>query len=293
MSKNLYIKKDGAAVSAGSDVALVQAQGSRYCGGTFSAVTTPLANGVWAGPNAVYGSGENWVSASGYIVVPVSGQYAISIQPAGLSVDSITRRRVALYRNDVVITQAELNPNNTPNTIVFPLVSTIYSLNAGDRISIGLVLYGAASTGGTVAGGFFNTVLLETKVPVIAGQGLLQSGGAFQFDAQGNGFTDNYFEAETQVGWYTRADGKKKPVYKNIIVSDNPVNASAWNNTHVSAVGVERVLESSLLSDDGGAYTCYISITNVPGYFVLLCKDSVGSNARVILKYTKTTDAWE
>jgi hypothetical protein len=289
MGKSIYHLADGAPVDAGSDVALVQAQGSRYCSGSFVGPVS-VGNNVLAILNPVVNSGENWISG-GFFVAPESGRYLLSFMAGGSTVvDAFRRRTLITDITNTALAAEEINASIATGTSLFPTVTAVLNVSKDTVLKFGVLIYGG--TGDTNTGGRFNIVLLETKIPIIAGQNNLVSGGAFQFDAQGNGYTENYFEAETQVGWYTRADGKKKPVYKKIIVSDNPVNASAWNNTHVSAVGVERVLESSLLSDDGGTYACYMTISNIPGYFVLLCKDSVGSNARVVLKYLKSTDAW-
>jgi hypothetical protein len=83
--------------------------------------------------------------------------------------------------------------------------------------------------------------IVQTIPPMISGRGALVSGGAFQFDADGNGFTDNFSEAETQVGWYTRANGEKKPIYRRAFTG----YAVGAANTIVSVIlmtGVDAIV---------------------------------------------------
>jgi hypothetical protein len=85
----------------------------------------------------------------------------------------------------------------------------------------------------------------QMLAPIIAGQGALVSGGAFQFDADGQGYTENYFETEVQVGWYTRADGKKKPVYSRMYISTTQSAAANTYYDETLAWGVETILNAA------------------------------------------------
>jgi hypothetical protein len=53
------------------------------------------------------------------------------------------------------------------------------------------------------------TKISKLSPDIIANKGALVSGGSFQFDEDGHGFTKNYFDTETAVGWWR--DGR--PVY--------------------------------------------------------------------------------
>ncbi|MDR1533392.1 MAG: hypothetical protein LBS62_14630 [Clostridiales bacterium] len=75
-----------------------------------------------------------------------------------------------------------------------------------------------------------NNVIVEIRITqvavnspyLVANKGALVSGGAFQFDTDGNGYTENYSTEEIKVG--TWVDGK--PIYKKTWYRDNVEFAS-------------------------------------------------------------------
>jgi hypothetical protein len=74
------------------------------------------------------------------------------------------------------------------------------------------------------------TKISQQSPYIVANKGALVSGGAFQFDADGNGYTKNYFDAETVVGRWR--DGR-------------PVYARTFQKTFPTAGRVSEVLEDS------------------------------------------------
>jgi hypothetical protein len=136
--------------------------------------------------------------------------------------------------------------------------------------------------------------------------------------AFGNTNTENYFETETQVGYYTRADGKKKPVYKTYFSGTIVTNIYAIQ--YNALIDINSGIVETLLSSTGG---CQTGLSNSPYYDInntvfsgvgidahafavrqqntgIAFLSSTGgysgtgyNNYRIWCSYTKTTDAWE
>jgi hypothetical protein len=168
MSKTIYHDASGTPISAGSDVAILQSQGSRYCSASFASVDSVTSN-VPVNLVPVYKAGDAaWLSGN-YIVVPKDGRYIISAYPDYLRTSNLARRRTVIQINDIIASLVELDPlAGTTTTGAFSCNTTLLDLKAGDKVSIVLFQYGTTSSDGINAGGFFNVVLLETKVPDIA-----------------------------------------------------------------------------------------------------------------------------
>jgi hypothetical protein len=120
---------------------------------------------------------------------------------------------------------------------------------------------------------------------------LIRKSDLKRFD-EGIKYTNNYFETETQVGWYTRADGKRKPVRAETISGLPGMDAYSWVNTEVSATGIERLLQGVVLSAEGGVYAGDVSLVVHAGFISLLIDEGIGAGAQAMLKYLKSTDAW-
>jgi hypothetical protein len=212
-------------------VALVQAQGSRYCFATFAAVDSVTSN-AQVNLVPVYKAGAaEWISGN-YIVVPKDGRYVIFAYPDYLRTSNLARRRTAVYLNDVIYSMTELNPlAGTTATGAFSCITTLLDLKAGDKVSISLFQYGTTSSDGISAGGKFCVTLIEDVAPIIAGQGNLVSGGAFQFDAQGNGYTENYLPGTYQVGWRYNDLNQRKPIYRRYFEGTLTIAANTLSTT--------------------------------------------------------------
>jgi hypothetical protein len=89
----------------------------------------------------------------------------------------------------------------------------IYNLVAGDVMSIG-VSKKAQGPKGTTNSAELQIVQLKKTVPdIIANKGALVSGGSFQFDIDGNCYTENYSTDEVKVGKWIN----EKKVYQRSI----------------------------------------------------------------------------
>jgi hypothetical protein len=162
----------------------------------------------------------------------------------------------------------------------------------------------------TTSTGFYTITKIETLVPVYAN---VKSGGALQIDEDGNGYTENYFESETQVGYYTRADGKKKPVYKTYFSGNISVAASTESEIILSTgnvqylLGIEgsaqigassRNMDINSSRGNGGNYDYYFGL-NQDGSnmsFISWSKYTRVSTAnayKIWVKWCKLSDAWE
>jgi hypothetical protein len=127
----------------------------------------------------------------------------------------------------------------------------------------------------------------------------LISGGAFQYDEDGNGYTENYFEGETQVGWYTRADGKKKPVYREsriLSVVIAPAATGTWVTLYTADTG-RQILRASMVPVDN-QQECndwrisYGSATGIVQVLPMFAYGGTCPGEMVSMTYLKSTDAW-
>jgi hypothetical protein len=128
------------------------------------------------------------------------------------------------------------------------------------------------------------------------------------------GYADNYSETEIQIGWYTRSDLQRKPIYKKVIRGDWGNVAANLNSNVILISTAEDMLDSggwwmpsttvkANIGDVvlGGGYATDYPMSDVgltsPGAIVLTTRSTVartaGTNSYLFWAvYTKTTDAW-
>jgi hypothetical protein len=83
----------------------------------------------------------------------------------------------------------------------------------GEVVALGFQMNAATGIQGSA---IFNKIKLNALSPyIIANKGALVSGGAFQFDADGNGYIKNYFPLGQEVRVGTYWDGK--PIYQKAV----------------------------------------------------------------------------
>jgi hypothetical protein len=155
-------------------------------------------------------SGEDWTNGNN-ITVPETGLYLISYNGTyGMSTQEGVRR-TAVYVNGVIYAPGGLRVNcHDVNWNGFSHSFTV-RLNKGDNLGLWASTEGATTLLATIWEAWLRATLLQKTAPyIIANKGALVSGGAFQFDADGNGYTENYSTDEIRVG--TWVDGK--PIYK-------------------------------------------------------------------------------
>jgi hypothetical protein len=201
-----YIKSEGGTlVPIGNTQGLLIPISARGCIGQN---TTPydVPSGSYT-PQYTFGTGEDWISAGG-IKVPKTGWYQVSYN---MVANGSGTERVTIYnltKNGVAQPQAtELTTNSAGDWSGYAN-STLVFCNENDILRFTLSMY--SGTNLHFQSSRLCVVLVEQQVPdLVANKGALVSGGAFQFDADGHGFTKNYFDTETVVGRWR--DGR--PVY--------------------------------------------------------------------------------
>jgi hypothetical protein len=197
-------------------------------------------------------------------------------------------------------------------------------LNKGDYFKLGTYDYYPLNVNinNNVNIARFEIINMAIRVPyIIANKGALVSGGAFQFDEGGNGYTENYDETRAiQVGWYKRADGKRKPVWRQIF--DIPQYSTVSGDlvtVEIAPYGLMEILLDVrgwvVTTANPASYTPLLmnnSITGSTDFHMrwcglypqdnkgLLLKDRTGSAwgtltfyGKAFVTFTKQSDAWE
>jgi hypothetical protein len=161
-----------------------------------------------------------------------------------------------------------------------------------------------------------NTVTLELQIvklqaftsELIANKGALVSGGAFQFDIDGHGYTENYSTTEMKVGTWING----KPLYKKTLAGSIQAGASgAYLDTVILSVADVAVLNPDQVirtdgywAEAGSSYFigsaemttfCTFIIYRRDGNKTISLKtqrsgDRNGGTYAISIYYTKTTD---
>jgi hypothetical protein len=170
--------------------------------------------------------GENWVNADNQIVAPETGLYLVTASGRyGSANTAMIRHAAARINGGMYSALHNAIHTETVNWDAFVIAGQA-RLNAGDAIDLAFQAEGGEGAALSVWDGFLRAALLQKSAPyTIANKGALVSGGAFRFDADGNGYTENYSFNEARVGTY--ADGK--PLYKKTIAGNTPNDASGYS----------------------------------------------------------------
>jgi hypothetical protein len=143
---------------------------------------------------------------------------------------------------------------------------------------------------------------------IVANKGALVSGGAFQFDIDGHGYTENYSTTEMKVGKWIN----DKPIYKKTLTGTIQTGASgAYLNTEILSVSDVAVLNpddvvriEGYWEEEGRHYFigsaemttfCTFLIYRKSGNKTMSLKtqrpgDRNGGTYALTIYYTKTTD---
>jgi hypothetical protein len=211
-----------------------------------------------------------------------------------------------------------------PSTWIEGNLSYAITLAAGDYFKMGTFDYYPTNINinADAAIARFDIVNLASQAPwLVANKGAFVSGGAFQFDENGNGYTENYDETQAvQVGWYKRADGKRKPVYRQIF--DIPQYTTVPGDIVTMEIAPYGLIEILLdvrwwvvTTANPSSYTPLLmnnSMTGGADFHMrwcglyphesegLLLKDRTGSAwgaltfyGKAFVTFTKQSDAWE
>jgi len=295
MAKSYYIKKTGDAQAMGDTRGLITSAGM---------VVPDYANITENKFASAAAADQSWTAdKDGF--VQLDGALSNSVAANKVYVIGFVND-VAVYQNGEYTAGA----GQTMNTTGFAQVAK------GDVVRLQLIASGGTVNPQVSTCRFIPPKVIQTIPPMIAGHGALVSGGAFQFDADGNGYTENYFESEIQVGWYTRADGKRKPVYRQYFTGQLSIAASTTDDRELipetsgiveqflGATGTAQIGASSRMMDinssrgDGGNYDYYFAVNQNSSGLSLMswCKYTRVSTAntyRVRASYIKATDAWQ
>jgi hypothetical protein len=142
----------------------------------------------------------------------------------------------------------------------------------------------------------FNKIKLNALAPyLIANKGALVSGGAFQFDADGNGYTDNYFPLNQELQIGTWMDGK--PIYQRTIEFALMNFLAENDNIIIYPVSIisnfKNLIDSKIFLNTYGEANHWLVMTIIDNNFVLTNIGPLSGTIPSIyctLKYTKTTD---
>jgi hypothetical protein len=223
-----YIKKGGDLIPIADTQGLLIPASARGCIGKFTGPLT-IASGS-ANITYSYDSGENWI-VDGGIKVPNTGMYIVSeaLNTEGSGTERVTTYRI-LKNNSQVGQSYQLTTNQAGDWSSYCNSTQIYC-NEGDILKFNVNMY--TGTNLVVNSSWLCVTLVEQSVPdIIANKGALVSGGAFQFDIDGHGYTENYSTQEVRVG--TWIDGR--PIFKRTLV-----NTTSWTSP-VADSNVTKVL---------------------------------------------------
>jgi hypothetical protein len=164
--------------------------------------------------------------------------------------------------------------SNQASTWIEGSLSYSITLAQGDYFKMGTFDYYPTNINinGDEAIARFDIVNLAPQVPyIVASKGALVSDGAFQFDENGNGYTENYDETQAiHIGWYKRADGKRKPVWRQIF--DIPQYATVPGDVVTVEIAPYGLME--ILLDVRG---WVVTTANPASYTPLLMNNSITS----------------
>jgi hypothetical protein len=242
-----------------------------------------------------------WLTSAKEITVPSDGSYTVCHFGALSAQVSVTYFYVSIYKfTGGVKTQIEREYyyNQTLVNGVINSSAVTYDLKAGDKIQIGYQCYTAQTTS-SASYNFVTVTKVSKQVPdIVANKGALVSGGAFQFDIDGHGYTENYSTNEVRVG--TWIDGK--PIYKKTIDTGALPNASVKGVAH-NISNIEWVLDIRGTAksttawitldrrgstDDNGSVRTSVDFTQVT--LATIANMSSYAESYLTLLYTKTTD---
>jgi hypothetical protein len=219
MAKTIKHRADGSYYEQGDTQGLMLPTPCDYASTTFQAYTSPA--GLWKIPplnNQIVGTGilQNSFKENKYFQAPVTGVYnfSVNIPPFSSAVDHVLLV-ISKYYTDTqygsVLSMVDLN-SDTLQSGAGSTNATV-RLNAGEKVAVYIFFWNAFNCS---AGDGFRVTLLQVSSPyIIANKGALVSGGAFQFDANGKGYTKNYFTLNQEVRVGTYLDGK--PVYQKSV----------------------------------------------------------------------------
>jgi hypothetical protein len=251
--------------------------------------------------------GEDWTNSDNQMVIPETGLYFIAYSGSyGSSEKSASMRMSTLRVNNTGILYTRNNVSNN-GWDGFNGSGFAY-LNAGDKLD----LWFSNETNAeniTIWNATLNLALLQVKTPyIVANKGALVSGGAFQFDVDGNAYTDNYSFDEVRVGTWVNG----KPLYKKTIFRNtSTVNLTdgQYSNFMTNVFGegyIDEVARTEWSGFDGmtaltGSSTYYDEIFQwlmTIGYkkiddtlFIRKKADAYITNLTVTLWYTKTLES--
>jgi hypothetical protein len=241
------------------------------------------------------GASGNFNLPQSNITIEETGWYAIfhSIQVNGNAVlGTITWAKNGAIQYVPISTSAG-NGNNCAVSGIVPLVK-------GDVVSGCLQMFSAFTTAG---GGHFSVLRLTQECPyIVANKSALVGTDSFIIDPNtGKAYTENYDErGEVMVGWYTRADGLKKPIYARYIVIANTTWAAnadlTLHSTFKSSFNVDIYLGAETRSTAAGlnivGRNSYLYGDILKQSMTLSSSAYAATDISTRVKYTKTTDTW-
>jgi hypothetical protein len=261
MSLTLKHRDDGSFYEQGDTQGLVVPGIPDFCQGSFASLSLPanVTTVLTPIPDLSLGVGGRWFdSANKRFTVPKDGSYSISYFPGkttgpnGYAIASVSAGGKNFTNNMNSSSTGVYSPESS-------ISATIY-LSAGQFITFSMYCNSAYTV---PAGGFFNITKLDVRMPyLVANKGALFSGGAFQFDVDGNGYTKNYSTNEIKIGkWIDGTD-----IYQKTFSLPSALTTWDYQNASLpypeqfpnNIIDYECILQSSI-----GTYTdIEISWTN-------------------------------
>jgi hypothetical protein len=319
---SIYIKKpDGTFERVGDTQGLMIPQTARYCRIQITNGQTITTNPVAVSFNPSTLQGENLMdSTNTKFVAPIAGLYIFNLADVSSTAAGNTNyKRVGVVRydkNNTLIEQVDYTLNAYQGTRNYYWSDgAVTWMNEGDYLSLQFSNSAGNLTLDTTYGnnkGYATFGLIEQQVPyLVANKGALVSGGAFQFDIDGNGYTKNYFPVGVEVRVGTHYNGK--PIYQRTVVREQNVafanaNVDAWRtNIFGSTTYIDEIVDQNntlKLSDTGknwlssgtnynngsGDWTCVIMYRQATDCLAIEKRVAITADVTITFWYTKTTD---
>jgi hypothetical protein len=286
-----YINTSTGLVPIGDTQGLLVPKMMRYCkleqDGAHTASNLPVS--------FKHQSGENWLLDKTEVKAPEDGLYLLTASCVFQDTD-VPRTVLQFTLNGASMPEGILTDVGAHTTAVGSFLSTqaVLLLHVEDRVK----MYAATDSSVVdVAASRLSMVLLQQQVPyIIANKGALVSGGAFQFDEDGNGYTENYSTGEVRCG--TWIDGK--PLYKQTVLFTGtwPYTSGLGVKLLDSFAPIEHLVNSEVYYKNSanplvrGCFEATVYINDSGGgiYVGSPSFSSGAGNYYMTVWYTKTTD---
>jgi hypothetical protein len=295
MALTYKIQDDGTPQPMGDTQGILIPKGCRYCLATaVKPESGTLLSQTWTYLPLAYASGENWINSDGNIVVPKTD--ALYLFRGRFSTGDNRRKLLAVpmgvsYMDD---------PSFSVSACSAGLITT------NPIVNVFRIWVNGNIPWSSIEGQELLIVLLEQSVSdIVANKGALVSGKSFQFDTDGNGYTENYppVGEDWKVGIY--GDGSE--VRRTVKAIANP---TSWASASFINLGIpapagfisvvdyfitmkstDTLYDTTLTPRFNEIRLGKIANGNLGGYLASSIGSMVANSATLYLTYCKTPGA--